>query len=134
MIPREHWPQIHLLSDGPLYAEAVDFIQEQGTVEGQTQMNSLLIYTQSWDDLMTFVRQQSRRDWLGRKAYYKEFYTALAGYLNRLRQRTVDWFPPDQAATKNEKRAWIEAHAIAVGREFVQHLAAENLYREKFDQ
>lgn len=124
--------KIRLYSDGPLYKEATAFIEAQGTVDGQTQMTSLLNYTQTWGDLINFVRQQSRRDWIGRKTYYRQFYTALEAYLNELRQRIEkEWFPPDPDLSKREKRDWVEEHAILAGREFAQHLAAENLYREK---
>lgn len=124
--------KIYLLSDQELYRAAVDFIAEQDTVDGQSQMTSLLSYTQSWSDLYDFVKHQSQRDWIGKQAYYRQFYGALLSQLQQLRERvSKEWFPPPEEATKNETRLWVDERAILVTREFVQHLAAENLYREK---
>lgn len=128
---QDYLEQIRLMSDEQLYREAVNFITEQHPVDGQTQMASLLSYTQSWDDLIGFVRHQSQRDWIGRKTYYKQFYIALESYLKQLSQQVETRFPPDPNASKQAKRAWVDRYTLLVAREFVQHLAAENLYQEK---
>lgn len=124
--------KIRLLSDGQLYRDALDFIEAQGTIDGRTQLASLISYTQSWTDLTGFVRHQSQRDWIGKKSYYGQFYTALDSYLKQLYQQVLKEFPlPDNYETKAQKRNWNEHCAIRVAREFVEHLTFENLYREK---
>ncbi|MCL4298482.1 MAG: hypothetical protein KJ077_22285 [Anaerolineae bacterium] len=124
--------KIRLLSDGVLYREALEFIKTQGIVDGQKQMTSLTRYTQSWADLTHFVEHQEERDWPGKRAYYKQFYAALRDYLKSVRQRVeAEWFPPPRELTKTDKQQWLDHFSILVGREFAQHLAAENLYREK---
>ena len=128
----EQYQKIHLLSDGVLYREALAFIKEQGTVDGQKQMTSLTSYTQSWQDLIDFVEHQQERDWPGKRAFYKQFYTALRDYLETLRKRVAEeWFLPGNEFNKTEKREWVDHFSILAAREFTQHLAAENLYREK---
>ncbi len=123
---------IRLLSDGQLYRDALDFIEAQGTIDGRTQLASLLSYTQSWADLTNFVQHQSQRDWIGKKSYYGQFYAALNAYLKQLYQQTLQWFQlPDNLETKKEIKKWQEKYAIRVAREFVEHLTFENLYREK---
>ncbi len=131
-LTREQQEQIRLFSDGQLYQDALEFIETQGTIDGRTQMASLLSYTQSWADLIEFVRHQSQRDWIGKKSYYGQFYAALDSYLKQLYQQTLQWFPvPDNYQTKEQKRNWQEHCAIRVAREFVEHLTFENLYRER---
>lgn len=128
----EQTKKIRLLSDSVLYRDALDFIKTHGTIDGYKQMTSLTRYTQSWDDLDRFVKHQQERDWPGRRAYYKEFYTVLLDYLKTLRKRVeMDWFPPPSEFTKAQKQDWLNEFSILVAREFTQHLAAENLYREK---
>jgi hypothetical protein len=125
--------KIHVLSDGPLYRDALDFIDAQGTVDAKKQLVSLLSYTQSWDDLSKFVQHQSRRNWIGKMSYYGQYYTALDSYLKKLYQQALAWFPPtdDAHQTKNAKREWNDIYAIYVAREFIQHLVFENSYRER---
>lgn len=133
IVDRKAKEKIQVLSDNELYRDALDFVEAQGTVEGRTQLVSLLSYTQSWDDLSRFVQHQSRRDWIGRKSYYGQYYTALDSYLRQLYQQVMDWFPPteDYDQIKSKRREWNETYAIHVAREFVQHLVFENSYREK---
>lgn len=132
IVDRKAKEKIQVLSDNELYRDALDFVEAQGTVEGRTQLVSLLSYTQSWDDLSRFVQHQSRRDWIGRKSYYGHYYTALDSDLRQLYQRVMAWFPPSaDYQTKKEVREWNETYAIHVAREFVQHLVFENSYREK---
>lgn len=132
IVDRQAKEKIQVLSDNELYRDALNFVDDQGTVEGRTQLVSLLSYTQSWDDLSRFVQHQSRRDWVGRKSYYGQYYTALDSYLRQLYQQVMAWFPPSvDYQTKKEVREWNETYAIHVAREFVQHLVFENSYREK---
>lgn len=133
MLPTpEQATKIRLLSDGILYREALDFIKTHGTIDGYKQMTSLIRYTQSWDDLEGFVKHQQERDWPGKRAYYKEFYTIMLDHLKSLRKRVeTEWFPPPSGWTKAQKQDWLNELSILVAREFTQHLAAENLYREK---
>jgi len=123
--------QIRLLSDYVLYPEAEQFIAKHGTIEGQKQMNGLLNYARSIEDLTRFVKHQGSRDWLGSKAYYRDFYNALRTYLDSLRRRVKAEFGlvPEEL-TRTQKRELTNAFAEALAREFVQHLAAENLRKE----
>jgi len=117
---------IRVMSDDELYRDALNFVDDQGTVDGKKQLVSLLSYTQK------FVEHQSRRDWVGRKSYYSQYYTALNSYLMNLYRQIQDWFPlPADRQTKAEVRDWNETYAIHVAREFVQHLVFENFYRER---
>lgn len=126
------WTTIHLISDHVLYPEAVEFIARHQAIEGQKQMAGLVEYARSWEDLTRFVNHQRQRDWLGAKAYYKQFYEHLYRYLQDLQQRVKTKFGfVGEGLTRAQERAQTERYAQILAQEFIQHLAAENLWREK---
>jgi hypothetical protein len=131
-ISSETWARIYLISDQVLYPEALEFINRHGTIEGQKQLAGLLDYAHNWDDLKRFVDNQRKRDWFGAKEHYKRFYQELDTYLRELqgRVKTTFNFVPE-GLPRAKERAQTELYAQALAQEFIQHLAAENLWREK---
>lgn len=123
--------RIHLLSDHTLYPAAVKFIATYGTVEGQKQMVGLLQYAHS-PELIRFVKHQAERDWSGNKTHYQQFYQSLKSYLDELRRQIKNEFDLiPQNLTKAETNRRVEMFFELLAPEFIQHLAAENLWQEK---
>lgn len=122
--------RIRLLSDRKLYQDAISFIEEHGTVE-TAQVNSLLNYASNFDELTTFAEHQSERQWSGAREHYRSFYRELVGYLQGLRRqvREAYGFVPEGLVAR-EEREQTAFFAGLLAREFIQHLAAENLWKE----
>ncbi|MGB1251994.1 MAG: hypothetical protein ACPG8W_15360 [Candidatus Promineifilaceae bacterium] len=117
--------QLNTLSDTLLYSEACQFIAQNGTIDGQSQMHAALQIAQDWDQFKKFVTHQARRDWGRRRSHYGPFYADLDRYLNKLKQRIKkgDLQPPKDVSRQIWKNMILQ--------EFIEHLVAENLWQEK---
>ena len=123
--------QIRLLSDGQLYDQAVTFVKQNDTVENK-QMAGLLEFSRSWQELLKFVRHQKGRDWQRKKAHYADFYTQLEQQLEQLRAKVKsEYGMVPHGLTKKETSRHTEYFAGLLAREFIQHLVAEMMWKEK---
>jgi hypothetical protein len=129
-LTRQQQQQIWLISDRDLYQEAEHFLAEHGAVE-RSQAEGLLDNAQSFDELQRFIRHQAGRDWTGRKEHYKEFYAALARFLQDLRRRVREQYRlVPEGLSRRETREQTDFLVRLLAREFLQHLVAELVYKE----
>lgn len=127
----EQKDQIRLLSDGELYDQAIVFVRQNDTVENK-QMAGLLEYSRSWEELLKFVRHQKGRDWQRKKAHYADFYTELEQYLTQLRAKVKsEYGMVPHNLTKRETAKYTQCFAGLLATEFIQHLVAEMMWKEK---
>lgn len=125
---REEQERLRLLSDGALYEQAMQFVKQNDTVDN-AQVNGLVSHAQDWHNLEMFVRHQASRDWQKRKRHYRDFYRALQTQLGQLRAQAKKHFVPESMG-KSQSREQTAFYAELLAREFIQHLAAEILFRE----
>lgn len=125
-----HQVQIRLLSDSDLYRQAITFAQKHPSIENR-QMTGLVEFSRSWKELTDFVKHQKGRDW-GKKEHYSKFYTALDAYLTDLRRdvKNKHGFVPD-GLTTSEARGYTDYFSGLLAREFIQHLAAEMMWKRE---
>jgi hypothetical protein len=137
MLSNAQLQKIYLLSDTVLYPEAVSFIrkpvQEQGCDPLPTsQVAGLLNIAEAvkYDELHRFVLHQRDRNWPPSKRDIKTFYAALEEVLSLMqRKRLKDEFhlmPDMQGRSVSEVRQEVDELLGRLGREFIQHLVAEN--------
>lgn len=132
----EQEAELRLLADGELYREAANLASEQRDVIGDrqlgNQMNGLLEYSRSWEELTSFVAHQKDRNWTGRRQAYQGFYSALHQYLNDLRADVKDQhhFVPD-GLTNREAKERTRFFAGWLARAFIQHLVAEMMWQKE---
>jgi transposase len=132
ILTTEQMQKIRLISDGDLYQDAEQLLAEHGTVE-RKQVAGLQDHARSFSELEQFVRHQGKeRTWQGRKAHYQTFYQALERYLQELNRRVREQyqFVPENLS-KNELRAQTSFFSGHLAQEFLQHLAAELVYKIK---
>jgi hypothetical protein len=128
--------ELTLLADGKLYQEAVNFAQEQRAViddrQFRHQIQGLLTFSRSWEELTRFVDHQRDRTWTGRRESYQAFYDALHRYLHQLGAALKDTyhFVPDDL-TKRETDQYTEFFAGQLASTFIQHLAAEMMWQKE---
>ena len=124
----EQQRHIHLLSDGDLYRQAMTFArQHQETARHRTtgsQLQGLLQFSRSWGELDGFVKHQKSKE-----QAYKTFYEQLHSELNQIRNKAKSRFVPDNL-TKKQSREQVDFFAGLLAREFIQHLAAEMMWKE----
>lgn len=116
-----------LLSDTRLYNQAVTFVEQNAAVEAQ-QLHALLEFSQDWAELNRFVEHQSTRNWQ-QQGNYKEYYIKLKRELDAI-EREVRTLLPASLPTTQRPQA-IKRLATPRGREFIQHLWAEGLFRRR---
>jgi hypothetical protein len=132
----EQETQIRLLSDGDIYRAAMTFANEQEDVIAYSQFNSqvngLLQFSRSWGELTSFVKHQKSRDWQGVRQSYGEFYTALKSQLDDMRGDVKGkyGFVPDDL-TKRESNELADFFVGLLARAFIQHLAAEMMWKKE---
>jgi hypothetical protein len=130
-LTNEQVQKISLLSDTVLYREAVAFMQRLVNELGcnplpPTQINGLLHIADgaNYAGLSTFVVHQRDRNWTGSKVDIRTFYVELEKMFSEMRRKRLsDEFSLATAATSNQEKDEI---MIALAREFIQHLVAEN--------
>ena len=126
MISEQEQAQIRLLSDYELYPQAVELIKGIGRPLPATQINGLLNVSLgcTYNELKSFVTFQHRRTtWGPKDQHIHEFYRRLALKIEDLEKvsRTI---------AKNRHKEDEQAISMALAREFIQHLLAENAYRD----
>lgn len=130
MLSEQEQLQIRLLSDNELYPQAVDFMKGIGKALPPTQVNGLLnvsLGDNSYADLKRFIEgQHGRTTWPNRDLHIPEFYRRL---IPKLKQ--IETYVPAITVARAEKPSPQDEQAVkmALAREFIQHILAENAYR-----
>jgi hypothetical protein len=121
--------EIRLLSDTDLYHRAMAFAREhEAAAQHRTtnsQLQGLIEFSRSWGELERFVKHQKSKE-----QAYKTFYVALDASLAELHILAKRQFVPD-GLTKRERREQADFFAGLLGREFVQHLTAEMMWKRE---
>lgn len=134
MLTAEQMQKVWNLSDTVLYPEAVAFIQ-RFVQEGNdplppSQVAGLLNLADNTDyaDLAKFIKHQSERDWPPRQKNIKVFYTELEKLFTTMRTQRLrrEFHLVDEHAAPQAFIQQVDLFMIAIVREFIQHLAAEN--------
>jgi hypothetical protein len=131
MISEQEQVRIRLLSDNELYPQAVEFMKNMGRPLPSTQINGLLNVSlaNTYDQLTLFVeRQGARKTWRGNERHVEEFYrTRFPAKLKQLEMYVpaVTRFREEKASREDEQTIKME-----LAREFIQHLLAENAYKD----
>jgi len=130
MISERELERIRLLSDNELYQQAVEFVKSMGRPLPSTQINGLLNVSlgNTYAQLELFVKRQGeRKTWRSQERHIEEFYRTR--FPAKLRQ--LEAYVPDIIRDRREKASREDTQAIKMelAREFVQHLLAENAYK-----
>jgi hypothetical protein len=141
-INEEQMRYIRVLSDTELYKHAIDFLNTEVEVNHQfeqrpplpnTQINGLLNVAQAntYGELIDFIKHQRDRNWQGKYAYIKIFYEHLERVLKEMPEfaKREGLIPEDLSIQKTREE--IQKISDLLACEFIQHLAAENLVRER---
>ena len=139
MLDAQGMQRLLTISDTVLYPEAVALLrrllkEQQCDPLPNAQINGLLHIagTSSFAQIDQFVKHQRDRNWPERQQYIPIFYKELERYLVNMRtQRLTKEFRllSPELSIAEERRQAEEVMALLV-REFVQHLAAENMLQE----
>jgi hypothetical protein len=141
-INEEQMRLIRVLSDTELYKQAIDFLNTEVEVNHQfeqrpplpnTQINGLLNVAQAntYGELIDFIKHQRDRTWQGKNAHIKIFYQDLERVLKEMPEfaKREGLIPEDISIQKTREE--IQKISGLLACEFIQHLAAENLVRER---
>ena len=124
----EQESEIRLLSDTDLYHKAMTFAKtHEATAQHRTtgsQLQGLLQFSRSWKELDDFVKHQKSKE-----QAYKQFYEALHSGLGEIQNIAKSKFVPN-GLTKRERRKRTVFFTGLLAREFIQHLAAEMMWKE----
>lgn len=131
MLSEREQLQIRLISDNELYQQAVALMKNLGGTLSQSQINGLVNVSlaNTYNHLKQFVQHQGeRKTWSARERHIWEFYrTKFPRQLNLLENYVpaVTRLRQEQVSQEDE-----EAIKMALAREFIQHLLAENMYQD----
>ncbi len=131
MISQQELLQIRLLSDYTLYPSAVAFMNELEKPLPANQANGLLnvSFADSYDQLEEYVRdQQFRSTWPEGEKYIQQFYEDLEYKLEDIERDFLPVVTQSRPEELSEKD--YEEIKMLLAREFLQHMLAENAYRE----
>ena len=127
MLSEQEQLQIRLISDNELYQQAVTLMRNLGGTLSQSQINGLVNVSlaNTYGHLRQFVRKQGeRKTWPAKERHIWEFYrTKFPSQLDRLENYVPAVTRLRQGQVSHEDR---EAIKMALAREFIQHLLAEN--------
>src|SRR5579875_3074027 len=128
LITAEQQAKIRLLSDYELYPQAVQFMRNIARPLPSTQINGLLNVSlgSTYDQLLLFVEhQRDRTTWRNNEQHIPMFYRGL-----RQKLQALEDYLPSLYKLRAEKPLPEEVQALkmALAREFIQHLLAENGY------
>jgi hypothetical protein len=131
MISEQEQERIRLLSDNELYPQAVEFIRNMGRPLPPTQINGLLNVSlaNTYEQLKFFVKRQGeRKTWRAAERHVEEFYRTR--FPAKLRQ--LEAYVSTITRSRQEKASHEDEQAIKMelAREFIQHLLAENGYKD----
>lgn len=137
LLSEQQEKKISLLSDTVLYPEAVALIGRLSPLP-TSQIMGLLNNTRtaSYGLLYEYVIHQRDRNWQDQKRGTKVFYTELEKVLSQMRKKRVVEEFRLLTPGLNSQQANQEADAVmmALSREFIQHLVAENILRAELQR
>lgn len=140
---QEQMRLLRALSDTELYRQAIAFLDETIEIKGESrqrpplpnsQIHGLLNVAQSntYGELKKFIRHQhSERSWDEKNRHIQTFYKDLEQKIRKLSELAereglfTEGLPVEAGKKEREKISQLLAC------EFIQHIAAENLVREK---
>jgi len=131
MISEQELLQIRLLSDYTLYPSAVAFMNELEKPLPGNQANGLLnvSFANSYDQLVNYLQdQQARTTWPEGEKYIQQFYEDLEYKLIDIEQDYLPVVTQSRQEVLSEEDT--EEIKMLLAREFLQHILAENAYRE----
>ena len=128
MITQKEEEKIQILSDTELYPQAVVFMRGIAIKLPSTQINGLLNVSlaNTYDQLTIFVDSQyKRKTWKTSERQIPEFYRRLTQKFKDLEKYalTILTLRTEKASATDK-----EEMKMAIAREFIQHLLAENDY------
>lgn len=130
MISEQEQERIRLLSDTELYPQAVEFMQKIGGVLPSSQINGLLNVTHAntYKQLEDFIKHQYMRStWGFKDQHIPDFYRKLESKLKEL-DRLVTTITKERAEKPSREEQ--QTLKMLLAREFIQHVLAENAYKE----
>lgn len=130
MISERELERIRLLSDAELYQQAVEFMQSIGGVLPSSQINGLLNVTHAntYQQLEAFIKHQyTRSTWRATERHIPEFYRKLESKLTSF-ERLIATITKDRPA--KPPREEVQTLKMLLAREFIQHVLAENAYKD----
>ncbi len=136
MLNEQEQLEIRLISDNDLYQQALEFMNRMGGLLSQTQINGLLNVSlaNTYDRFDVFIKRQgARKTWPQRERHVEHFYkTTLPAQLAQMAKTCVPAVLKhrQEAASRED----VQAIKMALAREFLQHLLAENSYRNALGQ
>ncbi len=128
MITQKGEEKIQILSDTELYPQAVLFMRGIARKLPSTQINGLLNVSlaNTYDQLTIFVASQYKRStWKPSERHIPEFYRRLTQKFKDLEKYALTILT---LRTKKASATDREEMKMAIAREFIQHLLAENDY------
>lgn len=134
---------LRALSDTELYRQAMDFLNTEVEINHQleqrpplpnTQIHGLLNVAQAntYSELINYIKHQhSGRTWQEKNAHIKVFYEDLERAIRKLPDyaKSEGLIAEDLSIEQNKKE--MQKISALLACEFIQHLAAENLVRER---
>ncbi len=128
---REQMQHIYLLSDSVLYGRALDFFEKEREPLSNAQINGLLNIAQAstYALIREFVKRQYERD--SQEKNVKIFYKDLELILKSLPILAQGEELLTEGLTSKEAEEESNMVNLLLTREFIQHLAAENMPRKK---
>jgi len=138
----EQMRYIRVLSDTALYQRAMDFLNEEVQIDRQleprsplpnTQINGLLNVAQAntYSELKDFIKHQRDRTWQGKRAHIKVFYEDLEQVIKEMPEFAKNEGLIAEGLSIEQNRKETQRISGLLACEFIQHLAAENLVRER---
>lgn len=129
MITQKEEEKLYILSDTELYPQAVEFMRGIARKLPATQINGLLnvsLGNNSYDQLKRFADSQYKRStWKPGERHIPDFYRRLTLKFKDLEKYALTIL---NLRTEKASAAEQEEMKMAVAREFIQHLLAENDY------
>ena len=134
---------LRALSDRELYQQAMDFLNAEVEIKGEferrpplpnTQIHGLLNVAQAntYSELKKFIKHQhSGRSWQDKNEHIKIFYEDLERELRKLPEFAKSEGLIEEDLSKKQNAEEVQKISGLLACEFIQHLAAENLVREK---
>lgn len=134
---------LRVLSDIELYQQAMDFLNTEVEIKGEferrpplpnTQIHGLLNVAQAntYSELKKFIKHQhSGRSWQEKNAHIKIFYEDLEREIGKLPEFAKSEGLIAEGLSTKQNAEEVQKISGLLACEFIQHLAAENLVREK---
>ncbi len=129
MLNEQEQLEIRLISDNDLYQQALEFMNRMGGLLSQTQINGLLNVSlaNTYDRFEVFVKRQgARKTWPQRERHVEHFYKiTLPAQLAQMAKTCVPAVLKhrQEAASRED----VQAIKMALAREFLQHLRADQI-------